>query len=153
MEEQINPPATGSKWKHENGAIYVVLMITNADSTREDYPPTVVYADVGTGKTYSKPVATFYDKRREVLGPRRSPAATKLAEAVLRQRDLDTAHAMVELLADDSARLSALEQLVMRNGYHLDCQRNQFTLATHGDLKRKSFPNLRLAIDHAEGTH
>lgn len=153
MEERINPPATGSKWKHLNGTTSVVLMITNSDGTRGDHPPTVVYADVGTGQPYSEPVASFYNERREVWGPKRAPAATKLAEAVLRQNDLDTAHAMVELLADDSARLSALENLIMRNGYHLDCQRNKFTLATHGASERQCFPSLRMAIDDAEGTH
>lgn len=60
--EHVAPPPEGSVWSHENGNTYTVLMITNADSTRADYLPTVVYVDQH-GKRYSKPVATWRDKR------------------------------------------------------------------------------------------
>ena len=37
------PPAVNSKWRHPSGALYVVAVVTNTASTRDDYPPTVVY--------------------------------------------------------------------------------------------------------------
>lgn len=48
-------PPVGTKWKHTNGIIYTVLMITNSYSSVEHYPQTVVYQG-GNGRTWSRPV-------------------------------------------------------------------------------------------------
>lgn len=47
-------PKPGSAWRHRNGAVYEVLMITNCESTRDEYPPTVVYRGIGNGKLWSR---------------------------------------------------------------------------------------------------
>lgn len=42
-------------WKHYNGNEYEVLMLTNELSTNPKYPVTVVYKNIHTGSTWSKP--------------------------------------------------------------------------------------------------
>jgi hypothetical protein len=41
----IKIPEINSKWKHKSGKTYTVLMITNENATKQDYPITVVYKD------------------------------------------------------------------------------------------------------------
>lgn len=53
-------PTTGSYWQHRNGVVYEVLMITNADSTKPEYPPTVVYQGAVNRKLWSRPVADWH---------------------------------------------------------------------------------------------
>lgn len=44
-----------------SGKIYTVFMITNQNSTREDFPETVVYFDEDK-KWWSRPLVEFLDK-------------------------------------------------------------------------------------------
>lgn len=60
-------PAPGSTWEHaETGMIYTVEQITNQRSTREDYPPTVVYHDEN-GDAWSRPLAKWPGKMKQCL--------------------------------------------------------------------------------------
>ncbi|UXS01175.1 DUF1653 domain-containing protein [Agrobacterium tumefaciens] len=52
-------PRAGSVWRHYNGATYEVLTITNAESSRPKYPPTVVYRGLGNGKLWSRPLSDW----------------------------------------------------------------------------------------------
>jgi len=47
-------------WKHYNGNEYEVLMLTNELSTNEQYPVTVVYKNIHTGSTWSKPLSDWH---------------------------------------------------------------------------------------------
>lgn len=48
-----------SKWQHiKSGNIYTVVLITNLDSTKESYPPTICYQGED-GKLWSCPISKF----------------------------------------------------------------------------------------------
>jgi len=48
----------GSKYEHNNGNIYQVIMIANKETTRPDeYPVTVVYFDIKNGTTWAMPLS------------------------------------------------------------------------------------------------
>lgn len=38
-------PKVTSKWQHNNGNTYTVLLVTNLDMQTDEYPITVVYCD------------------------------------------------------------------------------------------------------------
>lgn len=59
-------PKLGSKWRHRNGVEYMVQMITNEDSTRPEYPTTVVYVTILNGKRWSRPLSEWYRSMTEV---------------------------------------------------------------------------------------
>ena len=64
---KIQPPRIGSRWLHTNGSYYIVLMLTNVDSTRlEEYPVTVVYQREHDLSLWSKPLLTWATSRTEV---------------------------------------------------------------------------------------
>lgn len=53
-------PTIGSRWKHHNGNLYTVLLLTNSESTRpEEYPITVVYQGAN-GLIWSRPLSNWY---------------------------------------------------------------------------------------------
>lgn len=54
-------PETGDTWRHHNGVEYVVDVVANQYSNREEYPPTVVYHGEN-GKVWAKPFQNFLDK-------------------------------------------------------------------------------------------
>jgi hypothetical protein len=54
--EEVKP---NTYWLHKNGNLYSVLMITNQDSTREEYPVTVVYIGLN-GKVWSRPLSDWH---------------------------------------------------------------------------------------------
>ncbi len=47
-------------WKHKSGSFYRVLLITNEQSTREEYPITVVYKGQD-GVVWSRPLSKWHD--------------------------------------------------------------------------------------------
>ena len=50
----MEPPIeTGSDWRHRNGNVYIVLMITNQPDD-ERYPKTSVYENVENGTLWSR---------------------------------------------------------------------------------------------------
>lgn len=49
----------GGKYRHNNGYTYVVLFFTNVDSSKEEYPPSVVYVGEN-GKFWSRPIADWF---------------------------------------------------------------------------------------------
>lgn len=50
-------------WLHlKSGAFYVVYDVSNASSTRDDFPWTVSYRSLETGERYSRPVSLFTDR-------------------------------------------------------------------------------------------
>jgi hypothetical protein len=53
-------PAHKSLWKHKNGNIYEVLMITNLESERPEYPITVVYCNARNFKVWSRPLSEWH---------------------------------------------------------------------------------------------
>jgi hypothetical protein len=55
---EIEWPAVGSHWLHENGHTYKVLLHTNVNSTKAKFMPTVVYVNDG-GVTYSRPLSLW----------------------------------------------------------------------------------------------
>ena len=55
--EEVTPL---SRWRHSNGNIYAVLLITNEHSENQDrYPTTVVYRDYGY-KVWSRPLSDWH---------------------------------------------------------------------------------------------
>ncbi|PLP99522.1 hypothetical protein CYJ10_17075 [Cupriavidus pauculus] len=76
-----------------------------------------------------------------------------MAEAVLHSRDLQIARAMVELLAEDSARLTALETALKQAGHQLHFHLGEFRLAPATRAHAGKFATLREAIDHLDTTH
>lgn len=60
VNSESTAPEPGSCWQHRNGAVYEVLMITNADSAKPEYPPTVVYQGTVNRKLWSRPVADWH---------------------------------------------------------------------------------------------
>lgn len=56
-------PLRGSSWRHHSGETYVVLMMTNVEPGRqEDFPTTVVYQNLRSGKRYSRPLRDWLPK-------------------------------------------------------------------------------------------
>ena len=52
-------PIVGSRWRHHSGRVYVILMITNIDSSNPDkFPVTAVYQGEN-GKRWSRSVDVF----------------------------------------------------------------------------------------------
>lgn len=62
-------PEVGSVWRHHKGPEYEVLMITNAESTRAEYPPTVVYRGVVNGKLWSRRLDDWNRSMTKVSSP------------------------------------------------------------------------------------
>lgn len=56
----------GTVWKHNNGNIYKVLLIANTESTRDEYPVTVIYQGAN-GNIWAKTKDNFLSKMSEVL--------------------------------------------------------------------------------------
>jgi hypothetical protein len=56
---EAQAPAVNSRWRHTNGAVYQVAVITNVGSVRPDYPPTVVYFNLETDTWWSRPVSSW----------------------------------------------------------------------------------------------
>ncbi len=54
-------PKDDSLWRHHTGRMYRVLLIANRDSTRPEYPITVVYRGTNQ-KIWSKPLSNFLEK-------------------------------------------------------------------------------------------
>lgn len=54
-------PQPGERYKHHNGNEYEVIVVSNLDSRRPEYPVTVVYKGEN-GKVWSKPLADFKAK-------------------------------------------------------------------------------------------
>lgn len=52
-------PAINSTWRHKSGGLYKVAVITNAASTRPEYPPTVVYVSA-SDVWWSRPLADWH---------------------------------------------------------------------------------------------
>ncbi|MEL4071706.1 hypothetical protein WKW50_16295 [Ochrobactrum sp. GPK 3] len=54
-------PTPGSVWSHKNGNHYAVILISNAESERQDkYPTTVVYQNVENGKVYNRKLSDWH---------------------------------------------------------------------------------------------
>lgn len=51
----------GVEWKHEDGEIYTVVTVSNLNSTRPDFTPTVVFRGPD-GAVWSRPVSEFVAK-------------------------------------------------------------------------------------------
>lgn len=56
-------PLPGSEWRHRSGRIYVILMITNVDTQRSDFPVTVVFQGPN-GKRWSTSVSKFREQAK-----------------------------------------------------------------------------------------
>lgn len=56
-------PPVDTVWRHKNGNKYVVIMHSNVECTRPDYPPTVIYKNKQTGVVYNKPLSEWYRSR------------------------------------------------------------------------------------------
>jgi hypothetical protein len=61
MSSDQHPPKFGSMWSHVNGSTYLVYDLTNIDSVRENFPPSVSYLDMKTGVRYSRTLADWKD--------------------------------------------------------------------------------------------
>ena len=63
----MNIPKPTSKWTHENGNLYVVLIVTNEHAIDNDrYPVTVVYRSEPDGKIWSRPLSRWHGSMIEV---------------------------------------------------------------------------------------
>ena len=68
--------AEGQVWQHKNGNIYEIYDFTNREAGRQDeYPTTVSYRNVHTGRKYSRAVSRWAGSftRREDLEQKASP--------------------------------------------------------------------------------
>lgn len=52
-------PKEGSKYRHNNGNTYKVILIANIDSNNEQYPITIVYEGCFNHKIWAKPLDNF----------------------------------------------------------------------------------------------
>lgn len=59
-------PVNYSRWQHTNGNEYLVLLVTNLTSTREEYPITVVYQGLVNGLVWSRPLSEWYRSMKEL---------------------------------------------------------------------------------------
>ncbi len=59
-------PREYSRWREDSGAAVVVLMLTNVGSNREDFPETVVYESLDSGKRYSRPLSEWIEPGKYV---------------------------------------------------------------------------------------
>lgn len=61
-------PGKDTTWQHTSGKRYVVLMLTNLDATRPDYPVTVVYEEEHRlySNAWSRPLADWHRSMTEV---------------------------------------------------------------------------------------
>lgn len=67
LYRKISMPETGQIWQHHMGGDYRIICMANTSSTREDFPPTVVYKGVGDrGRTWSRPLEDFLKKFKMV---------------------------------------------------------------------------------------
>ncbi len=53
-------PKTNQVWQHRNGNFYRVILLTNVDSDRPEYPETVVYENIDNGKRYSRLLSDWH---------------------------------------------------------------------------------------------
>lgn len=146
----LEAPRIGSRWRQQDGSVLVVILLARAQSETDEQSLAIVCADAATGETYSLPGKGFYQGRHKLPDADGSPAATQMAAAVLRSKDLEIARAMVELLAEDSARLTALETALKRNGYQLDFHLGEFSLTPATRASARRFATLREAIDFVD---
>lgn len=68
-----NIPKAWETYTHHSGREYVVQCVTNKNSLNTErcvdsvkFPPTVVYASIGSGELYSRPVEEFLVKFTKV---------------------------------------------------------------------------------------
>lgn len=60
-------PTPGSVWNHRNGNRYAVVMITNAESERQEkYPTSVVYRNIRNGNVYSRKLSDWHRSMTEI---------------------------------------------------------------------------------------
>ncbi len=53
-------PKISLKWRHHSGRVYRIVLITNLETQRPDeYPVTVVYANVENGTVWSRPASDW----------------------------------------------------------------------------------------------
>ena len=65
--ENSGLPELKSRWKHRNnGQTYRVLMLTNVNATRRDYPLTVVYETCSLGEVWSRPFERWHESMKEI---------------------------------------------------------------------------------------
>jgi hypothetical protein len=50
---------SGGRWRHHTGRIYVFIFIANEESTKPEYPPTVVYKGISNGKIWTRPLSDW----------------------------------------------------------------------------------------------
>ena len=53
-------PPINSTWRHKNGNVYRVAVITNEGSQSPNYVPTVVYVNVVLDTWWSRPVSDWH---------------------------------------------------------------------------------------------
>lgn len=58
-ETQLRKPEEKTIWRHYNGVVYEVVAIANEHSTRDVYPPTVVYRGPN-GRIWSRPLSDWH---------------------------------------------------------------------------------------------
>lgn len=59
-------PAIDSLWQHYTGIQYRVVLYTNGDGSRPDYPKTIVYKNIRTGDHYSRPLSDWHRSMTEI---------------------------------------------------------------------------------------
>lgn len=65
-----NIPEIGSIWRHKNGNLYRVVLITNTESTRQDeYPTTVSYENIHNKTLWSRAYARWHGSMTAVDDP------------------------------------------------------------------------------------
>jgi hypothetical protein len=52
----MNKPIIGKQYKHHNGGLYEVVLLTNENSGNAKYTPTVVYKTLVNGNVWSRPI-------------------------------------------------------------------------------------------------
>ncbi len=68
INDQTTWPVPGSSWKHTGGNVYVVLGYTNVEEIRQDeYPTTIIYANLRTDRKYSRPLKDWDRSMTEIL--------------------------------------------------------------------------------------
>lgn len=71
LDDPSTWPAVDSRWKHYNGNLYRIVLVSNVKtSDQAKYPTTVVTANVHTGAFYSRPLLDWERSMTQVTDTR-----------------------------------------------------------------------------------
>lgn len=101
--EEMNRPRPGQVWRHKNGSLYTVLLVTNVAAQRDrrgEYPMTVVYTNAA-GQSWSRTLDRWYGSFK--LEPSIS-VVERTCDCTALCKVLTSRKQPVDVIADEAAR-------------------------------------------------